>query len=167
MPGEIRKIFTRIVQYYVILGIVFFVYFFDRMSKFYAEKLLLKGQSIPVLKNIIHATLIHNTGAAFGMFREASCLFVIIAVLAAVLIIHLFIKHRRNLAFLEKMAVSFIFGGILGNLTDRLLYGHVIDFIDFRIWPVFNIADSFITIGALILARSVLLRGKKPVTRNQ
>jgi len=142
----------------------FLIYSLDQVSKFFAVDLLTPGESVTLIKNILHLTLVYNTGAAFGMFRSHPHLFVIIAALSVFFIcVFLFLKRKR-LRFFEKLALSFILSGTLGNLTDRLRFGHVIDFIDFRIWPVFNIADSFITIGVVILIVSVVwgmtLRGR-------
>jgi len=133
----------------------FLVYALDQVSKFFAGNVLTPGESVILNKNILHLTLVYNTGAAFGMFRSHPRFFVIIAALSVFFIcLFLFLK-RKSLRFFEKLALSFILSGTLGNLTDRLRFGHVIDFIDLRIWPVFNIADSFITIGVGILIASV------------
>ncbi|MFH1552629.1 MAG: signal peptidase II [Candidatus Omnitrophota bacterium] len=158
MPGERRKIRRQIGLYYFI---VLSIYLLDQVSKFCVEKLVLQGSSIPVIKNIFHITLVYNTGAAFGMLREHAYLFVVIAVLAAALICYFLMRRSRVLSVTQKLALCFILGGILGNLTDRIRFGYVIDFIDFRVWPVFNFADSFITAGAALLGFSILVKGKE------
>jgi signal peptidase II len=153
MSGERRKIHRQIALYYFI---VVFICFLDQLSKFCVERFVLQGSSIPVIKNIFHVTLVYNTGAAFGMFNRYPYLFIAVAVLAIVLISYFLAQRSWRMRTLEKVALCFILGGTLGNLIDRLRCGCVIDFIDFRIWPVFNLADSFITIGAVMLGLSIL-----------
>lgn len=153
MPGETGKIHRQIALYYFIIPVV---YFLDQLSKYYAEKLVSCGSSVPVIKNTFHITLVHNTGAAFGMFTRHPHLFIFISFLALISIGYFLTRKARILNTAEKTALCFILGGVLGNLTDRLRFGYVIDFIDLRVWPVFNIADSFITIGAVILGWAII-----------
>ncbi len=158
MPGTGRKIRGQIVFYY---SIAFLVYLLDQLSKACVGKLVLQGSSIPVIRNAFHVTFVCNTGAAFGMFREHPHLFVIIAALAIVLIGYFLARKASVLNAAEKTALSLILGGTLGNLTDRIRLGYVIDFIDLRVWPVFNLADTFITIGAVVLGLSIFIRGSE------
>jgi signal peptidase II len=132
---------------------IFLVVFFDRMSKLFFINLLSLGESIPVIRNIFHWTLVHNTGIAFGLFKEQGIFFLGVS-LFAIGVFGWLLYHQskeQTLSRASRLAFSLIIGGALGNFVDRLQFGFVIDFIDFRIWPVFNIADSAITIGACIL----------------
>jgi|SRR5208283_2774816 len=103
--------------------------------------------------NIVHVL---NTGSAFGLFKSlGNSFFIIIALLAMALITVLIIKDDRN-----RLALAVILGGASGNLCDRIIFGHVIDFLDFYAgshhWPAFNIADSALTIGiSLLLVKTV------------
>lgn len=111
-----------------------------------------------------HLTLIKNTGAAFGLFRGQAVIFILISAAAIIFVGFYFIKKRKimPLSPLEKSfltGLALILGGAAGNLIDRLRFGYVIDFIDLRFWPVFNVADSCITIGAVILF-FVIIRSK-------
>jgi signal peptidase II len=142
-------------KFYPVLT-VFLLFLSDRLTKFVAVRYLSVGESIPVIKNILHITIVHNTGAAFGMFRSRPQLFVVIAVFAVFFINFLLLRKSHVLSPAERFSLYLILAGTLGNLTDRLTLGYVIDFIDLRVWPVFNLADSFITIGAVILGLSVL-----------
>jgi len=142
------------------LNLVLTIYLADRLSKFIVMKKLFFGESIPVLKSFFHITLVGNTGAAFGMFKNFSYFFLIISIVAVFLLIFLLIFKNHKFRFLERISLCFVLAGTLGNLTDRLQFGFVVDFIDFRIWPVFNLADSFITAGAFLLAWSVLFRSQ-------
>lgn len=141
--------------------IILFILSLDQFSKFYVEKLINVGESIPVIKEVFHISLIYNTGAAFGIFKAHPRAFIILAVIAVTGIIFLLIRKYRSLSIMERSALSFIMGGALGNLLDRLRFGHVVDFIDLRVWPVFNIADSCITIGAVLMAWQLLIHGSK------
>jgi signal peptidase II len=132
---------------------ILFVVILDRISKLFFINLFSLGESMPVLRNIFHFTLVYNTGIAFGLFQDQGIVFIIISI-AAILLFSWFVYSQRaqeEFSQLSVFAFSLIIGGAFGNLIDRLQFGFVIDFIDFRIWPVFNIADSAITIGALIL----------------
>lgn len=162
MSGERRKIRRQIILYYFI---VLFVFFLDQLSKFCVSRSILQGSSTPIIRNILHLTLVHNTGAAFGMFSRHPYLFVIVAILSIVIIVYFLARKSGMLSAAERTALCFILGGTLGNLVDRVRFGYVVDFIDLRIWPVFNIADSSITIGAIILGISILARawrGREP-----
>jgi len=131
------------------------VIFFDRITKLFFSGILGSGESLPVIPHVLHATLVHNTGIAFGFFRDQGIVFIIIPVIATILLIFNVYYYRQNNEVLNRgyvIAFSLILGGAMGNLFDRIVYGYVVDFIDFRIWPVFNIADSAITIGAVIIA---------------
>ena len=119
---------------------------------FFAGALSL-GESIPVIRNIFHFTLVHNTGIAFGLFKNQGIVFIIVPIIAIILIAFNIYYYRNNdyvgRAYL--IGFSLILAGAIGNLIDRILFGHVIDFIDLRVWPVFNTADSAITIGTIII----------------
>ena len=132
---------------------IFLVVFLDRLSKLFFINLLSLGESIPVVRNVFHLTLVHNTGIAFGLFKNQGIFFLGVSILAVIAFSWLLYHQSKaqTLSRSSRIAFSLIIGGALGNLIDRLQFGFVIDFIDFRIWPVFNIADSAITIGAFIL----------------
>ncbi len=130
------------------------IVFADRFSKIYFSKALALRESWPVIRNIFHLTLVHNTGIAFGLFKNQGIVFIIIPIIAIILLIFNIYYYRNNKDDLSRtyiVAFSLILGGAIGNLIDRIYFGYVIDFIDFRIWPVFNVADSAITIGAMII----------------
>ncbi|MFQ5953155.1 MAG: signal peptidase II, partial [Candidatus Omnitrophota bacterium] len=150
MSGRRGKVRNAITLFAVVL-----LYLSDQLTKFLAIKYLSPDESVPVINKILHLTLVYNTGAAFGMFRSKPHLFVVIAIFAVFFINFLLLRKSHVLNTAEKFSLCLILAGTLGNLTDRLRFGYVIDFIDLRIWPVFNFADSFITIGAVILGLSV------------
>jgi signal peptidase II len=111
--------------------------------------------AIPLIPHIFELTLVHNTGAAFGIFRGDSVLFIFIGI-AVVAIALLYARFRNSEGLLLKVCFGLILGGAAGNLLDRVRQGYVTDFFYFHIghifsWPVFNVADSGITIGVLLL----------------
>jgi signal peptidase II len=142
----------------MIFIIVSVVLSLDQLTKFLVTRNLSYHQSIPVIKGIFHLTLIHNRGAAFGILKNQVPLFIFISVFAIILI-YFHLKDNKDRKSYT-IALSLVLAGALGNLIDRLFFGYVIDFLDFRIWPVFNVADSAITIGAILLAFSILLEPK-------
>ncbi len=131
------------------------VFFLDRWTKHVFTGILDLNESLPVIHGVFHFTLVHNTGIAFGLFKNQGAAFIIIPIIAVILLaynIYYYHHQRQRLSRIYIFAFSLILGGAIGNLTDRISYGYVVDFIDLRIWPVFNIADSAITVGALLIA---------------
>jgi signal peptidase II len=114
------------------------------------------------ITSFFYVTHVHNTGSAFGLFQgNNNALFL----LALVILGFLFYSARgfyEEGGLCGEIGVALVLGGALGNLIDRIQFGHVIDFLDFRIWPVFNVADSAITVGALTLAWGLTFRKRVP-----
>ncbi len=108
----------------------------------------------------------HNTGAAFGLFQGASFILAIVAIVAITLVLlYVLFAYRRYPIGgnrLSMVALGLILGGIIGNLIDRLRFGGVTDFISIGWWPSFNIADSALVAGTILLALSLLLLVIKP-----
>ncbi|MBF0489719.1 MAG: signal peptidase II [Candidatus Omnitrophica bacterium] len=125
----------------------------DRLSKIFFSHLLDLNESVIFIKNFLYFTLVHNTGIAFGLFKDCGFVFIVIPLVLTGLLVYniYYYRHSDQLSRVYILAFSLILGGAIGNLIDRIFLGYVIDFIDFRIWPVFNIADSAITIGAAII----------------
>ena len=107
-------------------------------------------QSIPVIKNVLHITLVFNPGAAFGILQRNTA-FLIYAGIVFILLFFILMKKENKKSTLFLIACGLIVGGAFSNLWDRLYLGYVVDYIDFRVWPVFNISDACITIGAGLL----------------
>ncbi len=131
----------------------------DRVTKHLAEAALTPGVCVPVFENIFHLTLVHNRGAAFGFLPDAAIFFVVVACVCIAAIIAAFWRpHLFGRLFGLRVtdsrvgaALALILGGAIGNLIDRLRHGYVIDFLDFRVWPVFNFADTAITCGGILI----------------
>jgi len=143
-----------------IWAISFLVLFLDQLTKHIALSNLTLNESKEVIKGIFHFTLIRNTGAAFGIFKNQTSFFIAVSILAILAIIFILKRGQKTLS-LTNVALALILGGSFGNLIDRLRFGCVIDFLDFRIWPVFNIADSAITMGAFLLIMACLFQNIK------
>ena len=127
----------------------------DQATKYVALRQLELSQSFIVISGIFQITLVHNTGAGFGILKGFSSLFILISVLAIIFFTYALRKKGDALNNFQKIGISFILGGTLGNLMDRLRLGYVVDFLDFIVWPVFNFADTFISIGAGIIIVSM------------
>lgn len=132
------------------LGIGILVFIIDQLVKYLVVSTMHLGQSLPVIKGIFHITYVLNPGAAFGMLEHQRWFFILVA-LAAVLLGAAFYKKLQQESFLMRSGAGLLLGGAVGNLADRIQSGLVVDFLDFRIWPVFNIADIAICAGAGIL----------------
>jgi len=122
----------------------------DQFVKYLVRSNMTVHQSIPIIKNVLHISHVGNTGMAFGMFTGSNTVFKIIATIIVIVII---IMERRGkiTATHEKVLFGLVVGGATGNLIDRYVFGHVTDFIDFRIFPVFNVADMSIFIASCFL----------------
>jgi len=127
----------------------------DQLSKGWIRSNLALGERLPE-EGFLHLTHIRNTGASFGLFREYSFQLTIVAFIgiALVFVYAFFISRRFPLLnnMIGKAALGSILGGIVGNLIDRLNFGYITDFIGVGIWPPFNVADSAITVGAVVFA---------------
>jgi signal peptidase II len=127
----------------------------DQFSKYFILETFGLGQSLPILPPIFHLTLVHNTGIAFGLFQNSP--FVLTTLIAVCVLALLFFSYKIfKKSSYEQIAYGLILGGAIGNLIDRVRFGWVVDFLDFRIWPVFNLADSGITIGVILFAWTIL-----------
>jgi signal peptidase II len=133
---------------FLFLIIFVIVVFADRILKIAVIENFSLGSSYPVLENILHITPVHNKGIAFGLFGNVNNSVFICMVFLILLLMLFFIIYRRPRNSLLLSGVSLVASGAMGNIIDRIIYGHVFDFIDLRVWPVFNTADSAITIGA-------------------
>ena len=134
--------------------IAFFFFIIDLFSKQLINHLLHVGDSIKVINKFFYITYTHNTGAAWSILEDQRILLLIISVVVLFLINKT--MNKESLSKLENISYGMIIGGIVGNIFDRLFYSYVIDFIDFRIfgynYPIFNLADTFIVIGIIIMA---------------
>ena len=143
-----------------VLAIVFFLILADQAIKFLVVSLMELGESIPVFAGIFHITYIENPGAAFGLFANQRLVFIVagILVIAAACLMYRQLMSEKAII---RWGVALLLGGAVGNLIDRLRIGGVIDFLDFRIWPVFNIADIGICVGVALLMYALIYDTEK------
>ena len=132
------------------LGIGILVFILDQLVKHAVLGSMHLGESIPIIKDVFHITFVLNPGAAFGMLEHQRWIFIAVALLVVVLAL-VFYKHIQRESLITRIGAGLLLGGALGNLLDRIQSGLVVDFLDFRIWPVFNIADIAICGGAAML----------------
>jgi signal peptidase II len=123
----------------------------DQASKQLVMAAFAPGESLPLVPGILHLTYVRNTGAAFGLFQGQHVLFIGISILVIGWVVRELSARGAALAAPVRWSYALILGGATGNLIDRLRFGHVVDFLDLRVWPVFNVADSAITIGVTLL----------------
>ena len=141
------------------IGFTIFVVLFDQASKLFIQYKMKIGESIPVIKGIFHITYIENPRTSFGLFEYNKSFFVIAVLISIILLILIYKKILFKKDPFMYIPLTLVLGGAVGNLIDRArIDGKVIDFIDFRIWPVFNFADSAIVCGMLVLLIHVLFR---------
>ena len=135
MSGRVKAAFS-------FLGILLI----DQLVKYYVELTMLPGETIPVAAPFFHITFVLNPGAAFGIFRDQQWLFLATAIVFSAAYIVFYRRLRRSGSLIHYGSVA-LAAGAVSNLIDRIRLGNVVDFFDFHIWPVFNIADIAIVLG--------------------
>ncbi len=149
-------------KYHFLIALL--VVLLDRVSKWLVAGNITLHDSVTVLPGFFRLTHVQNSGAAFGLFADSSsewkvAILVLFSLLALAVVSALLWKNSHSMST-TGVGLALILGGALGNLWDRLLTGHVVDFLDFYLgtyhWPAFNIADSAIVVGALLLVGEIL-----------
>ena len=141
--------------------IAFLFFIIDLISKQLVMHLMVLGEKNVIIKNFFYLTYTENKGAAWSILEDKRILLLIITVFVLFLINKY--MNKEKLSKMEEFTYGMIIGGIIGNLFDRVFYGSVVDFLDFKIfgydYPVFNLADSFIVVG-IILLMIISIRGE-------
>jgi signal peptidase II len=161
-------------KFKIVLGWLAVILISDQASKLIVDRTMPLHHSIPVIDDLFNLTYIRNTGAAFGIFAGSAEVFrrpflIVVSIVASGFIVTLLRRlPERETGLIT--ALTFILGGAIGNLIDRLIHGEVIDFLDFfwsgYHWPAFNIADSFITVGvAITVFYLIRAKGEDPFAR--
>jgi signal peptidase II len=146
-------------QWLFLLAVAALVILADQATKAYVvAHLALYASWMPLhfLDPIFRFTHVHNTGAAFGIFPQGGSFFLVIAVIVASFIIYYYRQLPAG-AWLVRLALGLQLGGALGNVIDRVHRGYVIDFMHLEHWPIFNVADSCIVLGVVLLALEMLI----------
>ena len=134
----------------------------DMLTKLIVESTMAVKDSIPLLRGVLHITHIENRGAAFGMLSEHRWVFLIISSLTILFLIFFLLRTRSRDPILL-ISLSMVLSGGIGNMIDRLILGYVVDMIDFCLidFAVFNVADSFVCVGAALLFVAILFEAKE------
>jgi len=153
--SDIRSLWKNIILFLIALVVVVA----DQISKLWIRSALFPGESY-FEAGFFRIIRIQNTGAAFGLFQGHSSILMIVALVGvAVFLVYIFFVYQR-FPFLDnitnRVALGLVLGGTVGNLIDRLRLGSVTDFIDFTFWPAFNVADSAVTVGAILFVYSLI-----------
>jgi len=132
----------------------------DQVTKLWVRTNFYLGESRP-LEGFFRLTYLQNTGASFGMFQDGAAFFTVFSTISLLAMVAITIFMRQIIPFLDtkagKIAMGLVSAGTLGNLIDRYNLGFVVDFINFSFWPAFNVADSAITVGAVLLGVLILV----------
>lgn len=145
----------------ILIGIVFAIsIIFDQLTKNWAVSELKNGASIKVIGDFLRFTYAENKGAAFSILQNQRSFFIIVTIVMLIFLAVIFFKNK-NITNLSRWSISMIAGGAIGNFIDRVRLGYVIDFIDVRFgsfynFPIFNIADSFVVCGTLLMIFLIL-----------
>ena len=142
------------------LGLFLLLLVIDQAVKFFVEATMLPGESIPLIDGIFHITYVLNPGAAFGIFPHQSWFFILAGAAMIAAFFHYYSWLQRQCGYFHYGCVALLAGAV-GNLIDRIRSGLVVDFFDFRIWPVFNIADVAIVLGVASMIYAILFKIKE------
>lgn len=136
----------------------------DQVSKIIVTNTLTNNKSVEVIKSFFYLTYTNNTGAAFSILTGKRILLILVSLIVIGILIY-YIKKTKIEKKINKIALSLVIGGSIGNLIDRILKGAVIDFLDFKIfgynYPIFNLADTFIVIGVFLLLIGMFRKEEK------
>ena len=138
-----------------LIGLSSLVIVIDQATKYWIQSRMAYGESWPIFTDIFHITYILNPGAAFGILENKTWFFIAVALVLLAGVAYLYPRLPENM--IVKLGTGLLVGGAIGNLIDRVRIGYVIDFFDFRIWPIFNVADICIVCGVAYLAYFLLL----------
>ncbi len=132
----------------IFFGIVALIFLLDQAIKYCIRSKIALGGSVLVIPNIFHLTNFKNTGAGFSILQDQTLILIFISLMVVGYILFSLDKIMQRKPLFQYL-VALVLGGALGNLYDRIVFGYVTDFLDFQVWPVFNIADSALSIGIL------------------
>ena len=141
-------------------GLFFVLLALDQLVKLLVMTTMTPGESVPVIKGIFHITYVLNPGAAFGMLPHQSWFFILAGAAMIAAFCFYYPRLKRQDGYFHYGCVALLAGAV-GNLIDRIRSGLVVDFFDFRIWPVFNIADIAIVLGVISMIYAILYKEKE------
>lgn len=141
-------------MYFIIIAVVVAL---DQWTKYLIQVNLELNQTIPMIDGIFHITYIHNTGAAFSLFQDKTGFLIAMQLTVIAIVLVYLVKKRKKEHGLLLISLALIAAGGMGNLIDRAVNGYVVDFLDLRVWPIFNVADISVCVGCGLLVLYVFL----------
>lgn len=134
----------------------------DQVTKILAVKYLMPVNTVPIIKSVLHLTYLENTGAAFGSLKNSRWVFLAVSTFAIIALVFYMFRFKPKNRVLSA-GLAFIIGGGIGNMIDRIAKGYVVDFVDFRLvnFAVFNVADSFVCVGAALVIIYIFFSAEK------
>lgn len=150
-------------MFVIILGIICILA--DQFSKFLVVSYLKGGPGVSIIGDFLNFYYLENRGAAFGILQNSQLIFTLITIIVLIILFFVLLKYYDRASITLKICLGLILGGTIGNFIDRLRLKYVVDFISLKIFnynfAVFNLADSFIVVGTLLLMLMVLLHENK------
>lgn len=147
------------------LIIIIIILTLDQISKYLIQLYLSPvGSSLPVIGGFLQLTNVHNTGAAWGMLEGFRWLFIPMTLIVAAVLVYVIIRFRKKLTLFSRITLALLFAGAVGNFIDRVALSYVRDFLDITPWfsfPVFNVADSALSVGCVFLVIDALFLKEK------
>jgi signal peptidase II len=165
--GGVSRLHSRpnlALRYAFLLGVALLVLLADQLSKAVVTQHLQGRTPVRLLGGAVYLEYTRNSGAAFSSFQHGGMLFEIVAAVVSVGILVLYARAAYG-PWLVRAGLALVLGGAVGNLLDRVRLGYVVDFIDLRWWPVFNLADSAIVVGVCLLVLRSLLDSRRGEAR--
>ena len=145
----------------ILIGIIFAAsIMIDQLTKYWALNVLRDGGSIKIIGEFLRFTYAENRGAAFSILQDQRIFFIIVTIIMLFVLAYIYFK-TKNISRLSKLSIAMIAGGAIGNFIDRVRFGFVVDFIDVRFgsfynFPIFNVADSFVVCGTILMILLIL-----------
>lgn len=145
----------------ILIGIIFAAsIMIDQLTKNWALNVLRDGGSIKIIGEFLRFTYAENRGAAFSILQDQRIFFIIVTIIMLFVLAYIYFK-TKNISRISKLSIAMIAGGAIGNFIDRVRFGFVVDFIDVRFgsfynFPIFNVADSFVVCGTILMILLIL-----------
>jgi signal peptidase II len=143
------------IRHRLILGLLTSFYALDQVSKYVVSQSMKLGESVPA-EGLFRLTFIYNSGSAFGLFRGMNAPLILVSLIGVTVLVFVY-RTQPHPSWLWSTSLGLQLAGALGNLTDRLTLGHVVDFIDVGSWPIFNVADASLIVGMALLGWIILV----------
>lgn len=137
--------------------IIFALILIDQITKYLIRINFQEGETLPIISDIFRLTYVRNRGAAFSIFENIEIVTILIPIVIIALTMVFLIHYKNKISKAMLISISLIISGGLSNLIDRIIFGYVTDMIDFRFFPVFNIADIAVTIGCILIIISLFI----------